>query len=427
MLSSIYRRYGKRVLDLSLASVALMLLAPLLLLVAAAVWLASGRPIIFVQQRPGRAGIPFALYKFRTMTHACDTLGNPLSDGARLTRLGRFLRATSLDELPELWNVLRGQMSIVGPRPLLVEYLDRYTTEQMRRHDVLPGLTGWAQVHGRNASSWEDRLALDVWYVEHYSLAIDLKIIVRTAVQVLRREGISAAGHATMPEFLGTWTPNAGARAIASELPEGIIVIGAGGHAKVVISALVAAGRQIAAVYDDNRSLWRTKLLGIEVRGPMAELASFPDSAAVIAIGDNHARLCIAAKYPLRWEAVVHPRAYVDPAARVECGAMIMAGAVVQPHAVIGPHAIVNTGATVDHDCRIEAGVHLAPGVHLAGNVRVMRGAFLGIGAVVIPSKTIGERTVVGAGSTVISDLPAGVVAVGTPARTLKPAVSRAA
>jgi len=163
-----------------------------------------GRPVLFKQMRPGLNGKPFYMYKFRTMTYERDEQGTLLSDELRLTGLGRFLRSTSLDELPELFNILKGDMSLVGPRPLLMQYLDRYTPEQARRHEVKPGITGWAQVNGRNAISWEEKFALDVWYVDNCSLWLDMKILLMTLVKVFKREGISAAGEATMPEFMGS-------------------------------------------------------------------------------------------------------------------------------------------------------------------------------------------------------------------------------
>ncbi|MBE3575648.1 MAG: sugar transferase [Firmicutes bacterium] len=195
------KRLAKRGLDIIGAGAGIVLLWPLLLAIAVAVRVALGRPVLFRQVRPGLHGKPFTLYKFRTMRDSRDAAGNLLPDEQRLTRFGRFLRSTSLDELPELFNVLRGDMSLVGPRPLLMEYLDRYTPEQARRHEVKPGITGWAQIHGRNALSWEDKFRLDVWYVDHWSLWLDLKILCITVLKVFRREGISAAGSATMPEF----------------------------------------------------------------------------------------------------------------------------------------------------------------------------------------------------------------------------------
>jgi lipopolysaccharide/colanic/teichoic acid biosynthesis glycosyltransferase len=199
-----YRRAGKRLFDLALTLPALAVLAPLLLLLAGLVRVKLGSPILFRQRRPGAGGRAFTIRKFRTMTDARDQAGRLLPDAERLTRFGRFLRATSLDELPELFTVVKGEMSLVGPRPLLMEYLDRYTPEQARRHEVKPGLTGWAQVNGRNALAWEDKFKLDVWYVDRVSFWLDLRIIARTLRRLVKREGISAEGHATMPFFLGS-------------------------------------------------------------------------------------------------------------------------------------------------------------------------------------------------------------------------------
>ncbi|HET6415537.1 MAG TPA: sugar transferase [Polyangiales bacterium] len=199
-----YRRTGKRLLDLSLTTPALLLLAPVGLALAALIRLKLGSPVLFRQPRPGRDGQIFELIKFRTMTDARDPSGKPLPDDQRLTPFGGRLRRSSLDELPTLWNVIRGDMSLVGPRPLLVQYLDRYTQEQSRRHEVAPGITGWAQINGRNAITWEEKFELDVWYVENVSLRTDLAILFRTVVQVLAQRDISAEEHATMPEFMGS-------------------------------------------------------------------------------------------------------------------------------------------------------------------------------------------------------------------------------
>lgn len=207
------QRALKAVLDRTAAAAGLLLLSPVLGAVALAIRARMGSPVLFVQERPGLRGRPFRVVKFRTMRHALDSSGRPLPDAERLTRLGRFLRASSLDELPQLWNVLRGELSLVGPRPLLMQYLPRYTPEQARRHDVLPGITGWAQVNGRNALTWEEKFALDVWYVDHWSLALDLRILALTAARVVRRHGIAQEGHVTMPEFMGTETAGRQGRA----------------------------------------------------------------------------------------------------------------------------------------------------------------------------------------------------------------------
>lgn len=198
-----YLRFGKRMLDLLVIFMTSPLWLPVLLLVAITNWLVLGRPVLFCQQRPGLGGEPFTIYKFRTMTDERDDQGNLLPDADRLTAFGNFLRSTSLDELPELFNVLKGDMSLIGPRPLLMEYLPRYTTEQMRRHEVRPGITGWAQVNGRNALTWEEKFQMDVWYVEHCSFWLDLKILWLTFMVLMKREGITAQEHVTMPKFMG--------------------------------------------------------------------------------------------------------------------------------------------------------------------------------------------------------------------------------
>ncbi|WP_338834333.1 putative sugar transferase EpsL [Moorella humiferrea] len=197
----------KRLIDFFVAFIGLIILSPLLILIALLVRVNMGAPVLFRQERPGLHGRPFILYKFRTMRDLRDDEGRLLPDEMRLTRLGRILRSTSLDELPELFNVLKGEMSLVGPRPLLMEYLNRYTPEQARRHEVKPGITGWAQVNGRNAITWEEKFKLDVWYVDNWNLGLDLKILGLTLIKVLKREGISAGGHATMPEFRGSQGP----------------------------------------------------------------------------------------------------------------------------------------------------------------------------------------------------------------------------
>lgn len=193
----------KRLFDLVSASLALLLLFPVLLLVAWLVHRRLGSPVLFRQVRPGLHGKPFEMVKFRTMRDAVDTEGNALPDAERLTPFGRFLRSTSLDELPELWNVIKGDMSLVGPRPLLMEYLPLYSAEQARRHEVRPGITGWAQVNGRNAVSWPEKFALDIWYVDNRSLLLDIRILILTIKKVFVREGISAEGQATASRFTG--------------------------------------------------------------------------------------------------------------------------------------------------------------------------------------------------------------------------------
>lgn len=194
---------AKRCFDALAAAVLLVLLGPVMLLIAVVVAFRIGHPVLFVQSRPGLHGRAFRMYKFRTMTDARGEDGELLADAERLTPLGRFLRSTSLDELPELWNVLRGDMSLVGPRPLLMEYLPLYSDEQARRHELRPGITGWAQVQGRNSLSWPEKFSMDVWYVDNHSFVLDLRILLMTVRNIARREGISHGDEATMPKFRG--------------------------------------------------------------------------------------------------------------------------------------------------------------------------------------------------------------------------------
>lgn len=194
----------KRIFDLTAACFAGIVLSPVLIVIAVLIRFIMGKGVFFRQLRPGLHGKPFMMYKFRTMTDGRDANGHLLPDCDRLTPFGKFLRSTSLDELPELLNVLRGDMSLIGPRPLLIQYLDRYTSEQMRRHEVRPGISGWAQVNGRNAITWQKKFKLDVWYVDHWSLGLDIKILFLTFWKILKRDGIHQAGQVTMEEFKGT-------------------------------------------------------------------------------------------------------------------------------------------------------------------------------------------------------------------------------
>lgn len=194
----------KRIFDILASAIGLLLLSPFIAIIAWQIKRKLGSPVLFRQQRPGLNGKAFTMVKFRTMRDAIDKNGNPLPDSERITAFGNFLRSTSLDELPELWNVLKGEMSLVGPRPLLMEYLPLYNQEQMRRHEARPGVTGWAQINGRNAISWEEKFKLDVWYVDNQSFWLDIKILILTVKKVFIRDGISADDHVTMPRFTGT-------------------------------------------------------------------------------------------------------------------------------------------------------------------------------------------------------------------------------
>jgi len=193
----------KRILDFVLSIIIMLVCLPVMLIVGLIIFLTEGRPIFFFHERPGKDGQPFKLIKFRSMRNARDAEGNLLPDGERITNFGNFIRKTSIDELPEFINVLRGEMSLVGPRPLLMQYVDRYSQQQFRRHEVLPGITGWAQVNGRNAISWNEKFMLDIWYIDHWSVWLDIKILLLTVWKVISGEGISQPGRATMDEFMG--------------------------------------------------------------------------------------------------------------------------------------------------------------------------------------------------------------------------------
>jgi sugar transferase EpsL len=204
MKTQFFSRFVKRAIDVLVSMTALVLLSPILIGIAILVAIYMGRPVIFSHQRPGLNGTPFTMIKFRTMNNKKDAQGNFLPDGERLTTFGKFIRSTSLDELPELWNVLKGDMSLVGPRPLMMEYLPRYSSEQARRHEAVPGVTGWAQINGRNTISWEEKFTLDVWYVDNWTLWLDFKILFLTGWKVLAREDISQANHDTIEDFMGS-------------------------------------------------------------------------------------------------------------------------------------------------------------------------------------------------------------------------------
>ena len=399
-----------RFVDALLSAVLLAVFSPVLLVTAAAVRWNLGSPILFRQTRIGRGGRPFEMVKFRTMRDALDAEGRPLPDAQRLTSLGKFLRATSLDELPELVNVLRGEMALVGPRPLLPDYLPLYTPEQARRHDVRPGVTGWAQVNGRNALSWPDKFSLDRWYVEHRSFGLDLRILGLTVARVLLPSGISQEGHATAARFDETTSDRC-------------VVFGAGGHAKVVISTLRRRGFFVEAIYDDDPKHHGRTVHGVPVVGDTSDYASGPRRRGLIAIGSNAVRRKFAEQLDCEWITAVDPAAHVDTSATLAPGCYIAAGAVIQPDAVIGAHAIINTTATVDHDTHVGAYSHIAPGANLAGSARVGEGVLCGIGSAIIPRVTIGDGVILGAGAVALQDIPAGATAVGVPAVVRSPAI----
>lgn len=409
-----FSAFLKRLFDLITALSALVLLSPLIFLTALVIAADSGFPVIFVQQRVGREGRPFVIFKFRTMfTGSGQKDFTVKGDGdPRLTRAGRFLRRSSLDELPQLLNVIRGDMSIVGPRPTLSYQVKRYNPRQMKRLSAKPGITGWAQVNGRNRLDWNKKIEMDLWYIDHYSFWLDLKIIFKTLKVVLlpgelyavhKDDDISAA--------------------------EKAVIIGAGGHGRVVaeILALSLEPDEISGFLDDDAYIWGQRVGGLPVLGGISAIKElcgrYPALSAVAAVGDNAVRKRIIEDLSgcrVKFIKALHPRAVVSGAAAIGAGTMVAAGAVINTGAVIGSHVIINTASTVEHDCTVGDFAHISPGAVLGGGVQVGEGAQVGIGATVMPGRKVGCWSVVGAGAVVVEDIPTEVVAVGVPARVVQ-------
>ncbi len=398
-----YKNYFKRLFDFTAALVGLLLLSPIFILVTIGLFFANqGKPFFF-QIRPGKDEKLFRIVKFKTMNDKTDAEGNLLSDAERLTTIGRFVRKTSLDEIPQLLNVLKGDMSLIGPRPLLVQYLPLYNAEQKKRHDVRPGITGWAQVNGRNAISWEQKFAYDVWYVEHCSLLLDLKILLRTIQKVVQSEGINANQEVTMEPFRGN---------------SNLLVFGAGGHAKVVVDCIEVEGKYTVAEILDDAEV--TQFIGnykVNLRNKATDYASFD---AIIAIGNPMHREGLVQQLKTNFIMTIHPSAVVSNHAELGSGCQVFATAVINAGARIGEHCIINTGAIIEHDCELGDYVHVAPNATLGGNVKVGAKTHIGIGASIKQNVVIGKSVIIGAGAVVLDDLPDNCTAVGVPAKIIK-------
>ena len=400
----------KRSFDIVCSFFGLLLLSPLILILAWMIRRKLGGPVLFRQLRPGKNGAPFQMIKFRTMREATDSSGRPLPDSERMTPFGSFLRASSLDELPELWNVLKGEMSLVGPRPLLMQYLPLYTAAQNRRHEVRPGVTGWAQVNGRNSLSWDEKFKLDVWYVDNQSLWLDLRIIALTVMKVFMREGISADGEVTMPEFQGGAVKK-------------LAILGCGGHARVVSDTAEFLGWESIEFFDDAwpnvQSISKWPVSGDTIN-LLKNIEKF--DGVIVAIGDNDIR---QSKINELNEAgalivsLVHPTATVSRYAHIGKGVVAFAGVIVNAGAIIRDGTILNTGCSIDHDCILGECVHISPGARLAGNVNVGRCTWIGIGACVKQAINIGSSVKVGAGAAVVSNIASDIIVVGVPAKPL--------
>lgn len=401
-------KFFKRLFDIIASASGLIILSPVFLILVYLIRKNLGSPVFFIQERPGKDGKPFKMIKFRSMRDAIDKDGNPLPDSERLTDFGKKLRAASLDELPELWNVLKGEMSLVGPRPLLMGYLPLYNEFQNRRHEMKPGITGWAQVNGRNALSWDEKFAHDIWYIDRFSFWLDMKILFLTVKKVFIKEGISAEGEATMPPFTGN-------RKLA--------VIGAGGHGKVVAELAAALGTYGEIVFLDDRV--QGSVNGFPVIGTtlLLENSLSPEQFDIaVAVGNNRIRRQIAEKAAalgFKLPVLIHPDATVSPSATVGQGSVVMAKAVVQAGSVLKDGVIVNTAATVDHDCLLDAFVHISPGAHLSGNTHIGEESWIGTGACSRQQIRIGSRATIGAGAVIVRDVSDGMTVAGNPAKPL--------
>ncbi|MDR3645406.1 MAG: NeuD/PglB/VioB family sugar acetyltransferase, partial [Clostridia bacterium] len=379
-------------------------LSPLMLLILLLIRVCSGRPVIFAQQRSGLDGKPFILYKFRTM-NGCHT-GEGCHDTSRVSRPGRLLRRCGLDELPQLVNIAKGDMSFVGPRPLLCEYERLYTPRQACRRQVRPGLTGWAQVNGRNAVTWEKRLELDAWYVENISPRLDGRILLRTVKYVMRSVGVNHSGGATMPSFNGTRDAS-------------LLILGAGGHGRVIADAAFETGLYTRIAFLDD-ILPAGNADGADVIGCFDNYRAFSGDFgnAAVALGDNQKRvfwLRRLSEAGFELPVIIHPRAFVSRGAHIGPGGAVLADAVVVTGVTAGFGCIFNTLSSADHDCSLGDGVHLCPGAHLAGTVKVGSFTTIYTAACVANNVTIGGNSIVAAGAAVTHDIPCGVMAAGVP------------
>ncbi|MFZ7158389.1 NeuD/PglB/VioB family sugar acetyltransferase [Avibacterium gallinarum] len=411
----LYQKYFKRPFDLFCSILAILFFFWLFIIIAILVRIKLGNPILFTQERPGRIDPKtgketiFKLYKFRTMTDQRDENGNLLPDEIRLTKFGKILRATSLDEIPEIFNILKGDMSIIGPRPLLVKYLDRYSQEQRRRHEVRPGLSGYAQVNGRNAISWEDKFKLDVEYVDNITFLNDLKIIYQTFIKAfIKREGIHSEQSSTMEEFIGN------TKSDSNLSNKKLVIIGASGHGKVAADIARLTGYSEISFLDDNENIKECN--GYPVLGK-TELLETLDNDIFIAIGNNKIRReLIKNLQNKKLVTLIHPSAVITKDTKIEKGTVIMAGAVINSNCFIGEGVIINTSSSIDHDCYIGNYTHVSVGCHIAGTVDIGQNCWLGIGSIVSNNIDICDDSIIGAGAVVIKNIEKAGTYVGVPA-----------
>ena len=414
----LYQHYGKRIMDCTLALIGILILSPLFIVLGLFVRVKLGSPVIFKQPRPGKDERSFIMVKFRTMTDERDERGVLLPNDQRMTKFGKLLRATSLDELPELYNVLKGEMSLVGPRPLLEEYLPLYNDEQKKRHRVRPGITGWAQVNGRNAISWDEKFRYDLDYVENHSFLMDMKILFLTVKKVFVREGIQFQEKKGPTKFQGNH--------------ESIYVIGSGGFCKQVIEIIEEINRKtptytLLGILDDDPDRKGKDLLGVPILGtPEEYLKAAPknggkDIFAVIAIGNGKIRQRIAERYPhVGWVNLIHPKTVITKHLKIGVGNIICGGTVINPMTEIKNHCNINIGNTLGHDVTLEDYVTLMPGCRVSGEVTIGKRSLLGTGSIVLQGCTLAEDITLGAGALATKDLKKTGIYIGMPAKEKK-------
>ena len=403
----------KRLFDIFASFFGLLILSPVIAIVAWQIRRKLGSPVLFRQVRPGKDGKPFEMVKFRTMRDAYDEQGEPLPNEQRFTKFGDFLRSTSLDELPELWNVLKGEMSLVGPRPLLVEYLPLYNEHQARRHEVRPGVTGWAQINGRNAISWEQKFDYDVWYVDNRSFLLDIKILFLTVKKVFVREGISSSENVTMPKFKGTKSNE-----------KSLIIIGASGFGKEVAWLAKRLNIDVQGYLDDDEAIQGQSFYSYPVLGKISNWVGFLDSDFVVAIASPEIRKKIVTSMlehgQPNFKTLIDPTVAIDlSGTTVGEGCVICAGSIITADVSIGQHCIINKLCSIGHDVNLEGFVTLAPKVMLGGHVSVQEQADIGANSCVRQGLIVESNSTVGMGAVVTKNVTVGAVYVGNPAKLL--------
>lgn len=402
----------KRFFDIVASFFGLLLLSPVIAIVAWQIRRKLGSPVLFRQVRPGKDGKPFEMIKFRTMRDALDGDGNPLPDSKRMTSFGSFLRSSSLDELPGLWNVLKGQMSLVGPRPLLMEYLPLYSPEQYRRHAVRPGVTGWAQINGRNAISWEDKFKLDVWYVDNQSFWLDIKIIFLTIKKVFVRDGISAEGEATMTAFSGSGS---------------LYILGAGGFAREIYSYLaesnfICNSSRFVGFLDDNSRALDGFDLSHKIVGNLKNINLKTTDSLIIAIANPVIKEQVFEFYDQNNGSIIsyiHPTAIIGHDVSVGIGSVFAPYSMATTNVILGRGCTINAFSSIGHDAVLGDFCTLSGHCDVTGSVKLGDKVFMGSHASIIPSVEVGTGAVIGAGSLVIRKVKENTTVFGNPAKKI--------